>query len=334
MTIYVLLRDMKVFTINNDIQGRAYKELVCLLGGCAATCQLVSHGDPTTQSCKEALSKLVELGATTEEVTEWHGTKLVCGNTAILHAFPVNQETMRFLVFHVDSLFSWRWPDEPEDLCFLASDGTPLLISTAHEQYARLAFADDIGLSVGLEVALEESAKMNGPCGFVVKLPDQTVGVKNENGYVGIEGDGWPVDLPDMPTIDNGLASVNEFERSAAYWRCLMNLKGFEAARLLYLGEQPPCEGFRPIGFDCGYYANETDNLSLVLNELHLRTTACLEEHKRRLNAYGLFATHEEAMMFLRQVLSEPLLRNAYWGCLENLTVVKVHSYHRCSEGA
>ena len=316
---------MKVFTISNDIQGRAYEELICLLGGCAATSQLVSHGEPTHMSCKAALSRLVELGATTEEVSEWHGTKLLCGNTAILHSFPVNKETMRFLASHVDSLFSWRWPDEPEDLCFLASDGTSLLISTAHEQYARLALADDIGLSDGLEVALEESAKMNGPCGFVV-MPGLAVGVKSENGYVGIEGDGWPVVLADMPTIENGLAPENEFERSAAYWRGLMKLKDFEAARLLYLGEHPSCEGFRPIGFDCGYYANEIDNLSLVLNELHLRTMPCLAEHKRRLNEHGLFATHEEAMMFLRQVLSEPALRDAYRGCLADLIVVNVHS--------
>lgn len=65
-----------------------------------------------------------------------------------------------------------------------------------------LVLADGMHLSDGLEAALGESAKMKGSCGFVVKLPDQTVGVKKEKGYVGIEGDGWPVDLPDMPTID------------------------------------------------------------------------------------------------------------------------------------
>ena len=162
---------MKVFNIQKDVKGKANEDLVCLVGGLAATCQLVSHREPTASSCKEALSMLAKLDEATAEVSEWHGTRLPGGNTAILHAFPVNEKSLSFLAPHVDPLFSWRWPDEPEDLCFLASEGSPILIPTAHEQYARLLFADDMRLNDSLKSALEESAEKKIPADLWYNTP-------------------------------------------------------------------------------------------------------------------------------------------------------------------
>ena len=128
---------MKTYHIHRDILGADYQCLIRFLAGRATTCQLILHGEPMGLSCREALSSLAELGGETKEVSKWHGTSLEHGATATLCSLPVTPESLEFLLTHVQSLFSWRWPQEPEDLCFEASDGTPLLISTAHEQYAQ-----------------------------------------------------------------------------------------------------------------------------------------------------------------------------------------------------
>ena len=99
------------------------------------------------------------------------------------------------------------------------------------------------------------------------------------------------------------------------------------ASRWVYLAEKPPCEDFCHIGFDLGYYSNETDNLSLILNELHRRTIPSLVEFRSQLNRYGLFPTFELATGFMQRFLSEPILKDSYRGCVQDLSIVKVHCY-------
>ena len=319
---------MKTYHIHRDILGADYQCLIRFLAGRATTCQLILHGEPMGLSCREALSRLAELGGVTKEVSEWHGTSLEHGATATLCSLPVTPESLEFLLTHVQSLFSWRWPQEPEDLCFEASDGTPLLISTAHEQYAQLFVIDDSCVDGTLESVLNRAAQ-KGPCGLLVNVPAQSSSDSQNRGlgYIGIEGEGWPVDLPDMPPLSFGLAREEACVSSVSYWLSLMGVKGFEAARLLYLGEQPPCEDFCHIGFDLGYYSNETDNLSLILNELHRRTIPSLVEFRSQLNRYGLFPTFELATGFMQRFLSEPILKDSYRGCVQDLSIVKVHFY-------
>ena len=318
---------MNTYHIHRDILGVAYEILVRFLSRYATTCQLISHGDPMTQSCREIMCFLSELGEVTAEVSKWHGTNLEPGMTATLHSFPITSRSLRFILEHAESLFSWRWPDKPEDLCFLTSDGTPLLMSIAHERYAQLTVADDMYISEELKSVLEISTRseLNG---FLVNVPEQSCATQDGGMvYVGIEGEGWPVVLTDMPTISFGLAPENAFRRSFSYWQNVVRIKGLESARFLYLGEHPPCEGFRCIGFDCGYYSNEIDNFSLVLNELHRQTMPSLVVHRKRLNAQGLFSTYEDATFFMRQVLSEPMLMDSYKGCLKDTSIIKVHAY-------
>ena len=318
---------MTTYHIHHDILGMAYESLVRFLGRYATTCQLISHGDPMSQSCRETLFRLSELCEETVEVSEWRGTKLESGATATLHSFPITSRSLQFLLSTAESLFSWRWPDKPEDLCFLASDGTPLLISIAHERYARLTIADDMPISESLKSVLEISTQ-NELNGFLVNVPAPSYVPQNGGMiYVGIEGDGWPVELADMPPISFGLAPEDAFRRSFSYWQNIMKIKGFESARFLFLGEQPSCGGFHCVGFDCGYYSNEIDNFSLVLNELHRRTLPNLVAYRNRLNAQGLFTTYEEATFFMQQVLSEPILRDSYKGCLKDTSIIKVHCY-------
>lgn len=323
---------MKSYSIHNDLHDKDYRSLVSFLAEYASHIQLITHDGGLSASCREALRKLQNFNESIERVTEWPGTQLLSGTTALRHRFRVSEESIGFVSHYVDSLFSWRWPELPEDLCFLAADGTPLLISTAHEQYAQLIVADGMSIGEALESALKKSM-LKGPRGFLVNMPVYLAATCHEKySYIGFEGDGWPVDILDMPTISFGLACDDEYERCESYWRCLIRINGFESARLLYLGECPLRDGFQSIGFDCGYYSNGTDNFSLVLNELHLRTIPVLADYKAMLNEYGLFTTYDDASDFMQQVLSEPMLKDLYKGCFEAFSIVRVNSYLKCLE--
>ena len=323
---------MKSYRIHKDLHGKDYRSLIRFLAEYASHIQLITHDGELSESCRETLCRLQGFNEKVERVNAWPGTQLSPGVTALRHKFSVNMMTVDFVSQHVDSLFSWRWPEQPEDLCFLASDGTPFLILTAHEQYAQLIVQDGMYIDEALESVLKKSAQ-KGLCGFLVNIPTcLDAEYRGENSYIGIEGDGWPVEILDMPTISFGLACDDEYKRCESYWRCLIRITGFEFARFLYLGECPFQDGFLSIGFDCGYYSNGTDNFSLVLNELHLRTIPVLADYKAMLNEYGLFTTYEDAADFMQQVLSEPLLKDLYRGCLEDFSIVRVHSYLKCLE--
>ena len=97
---------MRTYSIHRNILGADYKSLIRFLGSHAATCQLVSHGEPMGQSCQNALARLVELGAETAEVSEWYGTKLDYGGTATLHRFPVTSTSLEFILTYTRQLTS------------------------------------------------------------------------------------------------------------------------------------------------------------------------------------------------------------------------------------
>ena len=122
-----------------------------------------------------------------------------------------------------------------------------------------------------------------------------------------------------------GVAAESAYMQCIKYWQCLKCVKGSEGARLIYLGNRPPCQNSSPLGFDCGYYSNEFDNFSLIFNELHLRINPRLAGFKKQLNKNGLFPTREVAEDFMLNALSIDDLRLLYKGCIDDLSIVKVY---------
>lgn len=71
--------------------------------------------------------------------TQWPGTvlhfsELFPDNTATVYYFRFCPESARILKDSVESLYSWRQPEYPEDLCLLRPDGSPWLVSITHEE--------------------------------------------------------------------------------------------------------------------------------------------------------------------------------------------------------
>jgi len=65
----------------------------------------------------------------------WNG--IACGLMATIYRFRLCNESAQLLKA-VDSLYAWQHPEFPEDLCLLRPDGTPWLVTIAHEKDAFL----------------------------------------------------------------------------------------------------------------------------------------------------------------------------------------------------
>ena len=74
---------------------------------------------------------------------EWPGTRLLSG-TATLRRFQLNAASAALLTDAAESLYDWVQPALPEDLCFLRPDGTPWIVTIAHERdaYFELSLAE------------------------------------------------------------------------------------------------------------------------------------------------------------------------------------------------
>lgn len=315
---------MITYIIQRDLQGESYKTLIDFLGSHASHILLVSHEGETTAKCQDTLRRLHFLGATVERVREWPGTILRGEASAFTHRFPVNAASLAFVKGHVKSLFSWRWPDLPEDLCFLGSDKTPLLATTAHEAYAELSVIDDIKIPLELESVLA-GASTRRTNGVIVTVPSN--GKWFYGRYIGVEGTAWPISWPTMPVLSFGMA--RDVDTSLEYWRTLRKISGFGDAVCLYLNGRTCPHGFQFAGFDCGYYANEHDNLSVILHELLLANDCRFTGFTSKLNAYGLFGSHEDALEFMHVVLNDDNFLEEYGGCVEALSVIKVFVQER-----
>jgi hypothetical protein len=85
-----------------------------------------------------------------EMSTRWPGTELLFGDRAEIRHYRLDAESALVLKDAAKSLFDWIHPELPEDLCFMRPDGTPWLITTAHEHFADLSISSDERATISL----------------------------------------------------------------------------------------------------------------------------------------------------------------------------------------
>jgi hypothetical protein len=66
------------------------------------------------------------------EQSEWPGTKLSRRTVKVMY-FIFDEGTAALLRRTTTSLFDWRWPELPEDLCLMRNDQSVWFGSTSHE---------------------------------------------------------------------------------------------------------------------------------------------------------------------------------------------------------
>ena len=91
----------------------------------------------------DAQRRLSEFLFAEKEACSWPGTQLHGSRRAIVSHYELNPDSAKILAEIADGLYQWQQPQLPEDLCILRQDGTPWLVSIAHESDAYLELTRD-----------------------------------------------------------------------------------------------------------------------------------------------------------------------------------------------
>lgn len=94
-----------------------------------------------TKQCTYFLSEFLQLGGKKKRVSEWPGTQLLWGDADFYFA-PMSQDVFHLVLQATKTLFSWKQPENPEDICLYNEFNSPVLLSTTHEEYAKLCLTD------------------------------------------------------------------------------------------------------------------------------------------------------------------------------------------------
>ncbi len=124
-----------IVTINKDVSGADYTSLV------ATACERYSQFslvwrdqlsfDPSARSIQHELRRFQ---ITRSRTSHWPGTQLI-GTRADVIRYSIGAARTGVLS-RSGSLFGWRSPDFPEDLCFYSADGSCTIATVSHEQTA------------------------------------------------------------------------------------------------------------------------------------------------------------------------------------------------------
>lgn len=130
---------------------------------CDSFILVLRHSLDVSPKAIEVLSELEPYLICREERKEWPGT-LLLDETAQVNKFSFSPSTAEILAKFGEHLYSWTLPHLPEDLCLIRIDGSPWLVSIAHEQDAFLSLAREewIELSNSIPALHCESNGMDG----------------------------------------------------------------------------------------------------------------------------------------------------------------------------
>ena len=123
---------MKYYLIEEDFKDDAY---IKLIDWARDKCDRFSLAWQSSLYIQSDIEEILKAHKTIEEITsEWPGTKKF-DSTAIVRHYRINDLTTDTLR-SVNSVFSWRAPDYPEDLAFYTKDDKVWFGSVAHEGFS------------------------------------------------------------------------------------------------------------------------------------------------------------------------------------------------------
>lgn len=131
------------YTILDEPTGQAYRDLLRYSLSFSDTFLLVvRHSIPIAATGQEVLDRLKSFQLSRTEESEWPGTQLL-DETAIVYRFKSSDESFALLGKVSEGLFSWKQPELPEDLCLIRTDGSPWLVTIAHEKDSYVELSGD-----------------------------------------------------------------------------------------------------------------------------------------------------------------------------------------------
>jgi len=126
-----------IFDVESNIANERYRALLdYALGICDTFLLVIRNGQRLDGSGLKVLERLSKFLIRRSQESEWPGTKLLYGGTAVVHRYRFEKESCEILERAATSLFHWRQPLLPEDLTLFQRSGAPWLVTVAHEKWA------------------------------------------------------------------------------------------------------------------------------------------------------------------------------------------------------
>jgi hypothetical protein len=124
-----------MINILSEPEGDDYRQLVQFCATCSYYGSLILRDRLRLDADGERLVEhLAPHVIDRRVVTEWPGTQLFFGETALQMLFVMNSDTTSMLIFAANRLYDWTSPALPEDLCLLRRDESPVLVTISHER--------------------------------------------------------------------------------------------------------------------------------------------------------------------------------------------------------
>jgi hypothetical protein len=125
---------LETIDILREPTGKSYRDLLSFaLAHCGSFLLVVRHDLQLSLRGRSVLAELRPSLRREHDSREWPGTVLL-RELGTVSEFDFNANTARVLERAAGSLYSWRQPHLPEDLCMLRSNGKPWLVTIAHER--------------------------------------------------------------------------------------------------------------------------------------------------------------------------------------------------------
>ena len=123
------------YTVHPVIEGAQLRDLLQEIAPqfCRRYLLVVRPSLGTSQTLHTFLSRLAPSIVARKQASEWPGTQLLDGELADVYEGELSHHATETLAASVGSLLDFQQPALPEDLSLLREDGSPWLITCAHE---------------------------------------------------------------------------------------------------------------------------------------------------------------------------------------------------------
>jgi hypothetical protein len=127
-----------IFDIVSEPVDDTYRQLLARCREYSSTAILVLRDPDNLSSMASALLNRIQPWCISKEKrAEWPGT-IMKNFLATVYTYRLDPALVIELQTVATGLYHWVQPELPEDLCLLRPDGTPILVTIAHERDAYL----------------------------------------------------------------------------------------------------------------------------------------------------------------------------------------------------
>jgi hypothetical protein len=130
-----------LFDIISEPVDNTYQQLLAKCHAYSATVMLVVRDlDYLSPVACGLLERIHDWNIGKDKRSDWPGT-IIKNFLATIYTYRCDPGLLTELQTVATRLYQWVQPELPEDLCFLRPDGSPILVSIAHERDAYLVLS-------------------------------------------------------------------------------------------------------------------------------------------------------------------------------------------------